>query len=85
MRSDEMGQKTRGAAPEPAEGTEARLDEGFETDDDTLDAFVGGGGVMGDSGCEHNWRFVRREKGLIWGYNDIYVCTKCDAQKAEWV
>ena len=32
-----------------------------------LDGVSGGGGI--DTGCEHEWEFIRRDKGVIWGYN----------------
>ena len=85
MRSDETGKEKRGAAPEPAEGAEPRLDEGSELDDDALEALAVAGGVVVLSACDHNWVFVRREKGSLWGYNDIYKCTKCKSTKTVWV
>lgn len=85
MKSGETGKEKRGTAPEPAEGAEVRLDEGFELSDDAPEAFAVAGGVKKASGCEHNWRYVGREKGMIWGYNDIYKCTKCKITKKVWV
>ena len=88
MRSDETGKEKRGAAPEPAEGAEPRLDEGSELDDDALEALaVAGGSVSNSSGgnCKHNWVYSHREKGWLWGYNDIYKCTKCPQTKKVWV
>ena len=84
MGTDVTGREKSGAALEPAEGAELRLDEGFELDGDALEALAVAGGKMPEVGCSHNWVFVRREKGLLWGYNKIYRCTKCDEEKTEW-
>ena len=32
----------------------------------------------------HDYIFIRREKGLFWGYNAYYVCQRCGAQRKEW-
>ena len=84
MGTDVTGKEKRGAAPEPAEGAELRLDEGFELTDETLGAIVGGGGYDGTAPCVHEWVFVRKEEGKTWGYNRIYRCAKCGEEKTEW-
>jgi hypothetical protein len=47
-----------------------------------LDGVSGGGGI--DTGCEHEWEFIRRDKGVIWGYNNIYECKRCGEIWIEW-
>ena len=40
-----------------------------------LDGVSGGGGI--DTGCEHEWEFIRRDKGVIWGYNnEVYPLSR---------
>ena len=48
-----------------------------------LDGVSGGGGI--DTGCEHEWEFIRRAKGVIWGYNNIYECKRCGEVWIEYV
>lgn len=87
MGTDVTGKEKRGAAPEPAEGAELRFDENFELTDDTVGALAGGGPGGGYDGtvlCDHNWVFVRRVKGKIWGYNKILRCTKCGETQEVW-
>ena len=82
MRSDEMGQEKKGVAPEPAAGAEPRLDEGFELDDETVGALASGGDDAGEH--RHDYRRVSREKGLIWGYNELWRCTICGREYVKW-
>ena len=85
--TDVAGKEKRGAAPEPAEWAELRLDEGFELTDETLGAIVGGGGGGGYDGtvpCVHKCVFVRKEEGKTWGYIRIYRCAKCGEEEVVW-
>lgn len=65
---------------------EARMrflkDHKIELAPDMLEGVSGGGGI--DTGCEHEWEFIRRQEGVIWGYNNIYECKRCGEIWIEW-
>ena len=44
------------------------------------------GAVMGlpQEDHVHEWVFSHREKGLLWGYNDVYKCISCGATYSTW-
>jgi hypothetical protein len=58
-------------------------DNKIELSPDLLDGITGGSGGI-DTGCEHEWEFIRRDKGVIWGYNNIYECKRCGEIWIEW-
>lgn len=53
---------------------------------------VSGGGLLDKTNkdtrfCKqqgHDWELIKREKGLIWGYNAYYKCRRCGAKKTDW-
>lgn len=59
---------------------EEMLNESFELDKDMLDAVAGG---CDDTSHPHDWKFVKREEGVLFGYNLRYKCSKCGEEKTE--
>ena len=73
-------------AKKTAAETKDMLGETFELDPDRLAEIAGGceKGVAVDTFHPHDWVFVRREKGKLWGYNMVYWCRNCGDTKIEW-
>ena len=53
----------------------------FELDPESLAAVAGG---CNDTSNPHDWKCIGKEKGILWGYNLRFRCTKCREEKAEW-
>ena len=68
-------------AKKAAAETKDMLGETFELDPEALDAVAGG---CDDTFHPHNWVFLRKEKGKLWGYNMVYWCRNCGDTKIEW-
>ena len=49
-----------------------------------MDSVTGGCEILPPPRCDYNWVFVRREKGIFWGYNLVFKCSKCKVTKVEW-
>ena len=68
-------------AKKAAAKSKEMMDESFELDPEALDAVAGG---CDDTFHPHNWVFLRKEKGKLWGYNMVYWCRNCGDEKIEW-
>ena len=44
---------------------------------------VGGPKLKRPNKCNHDWQYVGKVKGALWGYNDKYVCSKCHEEKID--
>ena len=60
---------------------EEMLNEDFELSKEALDAVAGG---CDETFHPHDWVFVGKEEGRLWGYNLNYRCRKCGKEKSEW-
>ena len=64
-----------------AAGAKELLTDRFELDPEALADVAGGCSETWDP---HDWKFIGKEEGVLWGYNLRYRCTKCHEEKTEW-